>query len=170
MQTRKIAVFTGMTALTLLMAASAYAQGLTSEDFVRKASVANKFEIETSQLALEKSQNEDIKSFAQTMVDDHGKTGSKLEETLKSSNTEAQVAEELDPAHQKLLTKLEKSSGANFDKQYIAVQTDAHKQAISLFTDYSKNGKDQALKQFASDTLPDLKEHLSEVKQLKAGH
>lgn len=48
------------------------------------------------------------------------------------------------------------------------MQTDAHKEAVSLFSDYSKNGTDPVLKQFATDTLPALQAHLDHVKQLKA--
>jgi putative membrane protein len=163
---RKIAI--GVAVIGALAAVSVYANGLSAQDFVTKASIANQFEIDSSKLALDKAQNADVKSFAQTMVDDHTKTGEKLQKALESSNSNAKPAMALDDKHQKLLDKLQAKSGNDFDREYMSVQTDAHKEAVSLFTDYSKTGKDKPLKDFASQTLPTLKDHLTHVKDLKA--
>jgi putative membrane protein len=146
--------------------ASAYAKGMSAQDFVRKASIANEFEIESSNLALEKSKNSKVKSFAQHMVDDHTQTGDKLKEALESSKSNAEPAESLDEKHQNLLNQLDGASGQDFDSQYISMQTKAHKEAVSLFSDYSKHGKDPALKDFAAETLPALKDHLKHVTKL----
>ena len=54
-------------------AATAQASTISARDFVHKASIANQFEIESSQLALDKAQSSEVKSFAQRMVDDHTK-------------------------------------------------------------------------------------------------
>ena len=42
------------------------------------AGMANMFEVETSKVALEKSTRDDVKQFAQQMIDDHGKAGEEL--------------------------------------------------------------------------------------------
>lgn len=164
---RHFNLFASIIGVIVLSAASASAHTST-KTFVHDASIANEFEIESSQLALDKSQNSDIKAFAQRMVDDHTKTGDKLKEALKSSGDKEQPAESLDDTHRQLLDKLKAASGADFDRQYIAIQTQAHKEAVHLFSDYAKSGKDAALKKFASDTLPTLKDHLKHVKELKA--
>ncbi len=166
MHARKIAIAVGI--LGTLAATAAYANSISTQDFVTKASIANQFEIDSSKLALNKSQNSDVKSFAERMVDDHTKTGDKLKEVLKSSDSNAKPADKLDDKHQKLLDKLESTSGEAFDRQYIDIQTDAHKEAVSLFTDYSRHGKDKPLKDFVSETLPTLKDHLKHVQNLKA--
>src|SRR5690242_19594464 len=48
------------------------------QQFATKAGAAGLFEIQSSQLALTKLQNADIKAFAQMMIDDHTKAGSAL--------------------------------------------------------------------------------------------
>ena len=164
---RTFALTAGLAASLSLIAITAYAKGITAQDFVTKASIANKFEIDSSNLALEKSQNSDVKTLAQIMVDDHTKTGEKLKDVLASSDSDAKPADELDSKHQQLLDKLKSLSGPAFDKEYISVQTDAHKEAVSLFTDYSKSGKEKALKAFAGETLPTLKSHLKHVQATK---
>lgn len=155
--------------LCLAAAAAAYALGNSSsaQDFVTKASIANEFEIESSKLALDKSQDGPIKSFAQAMVTDHTKTADAMTSALRASRSGAQAATKLDDKHQKLMDKLEAAGGGNFNKQYVSIQTDAHKEAVSLFSSYANNGKDKPLRDFAADTLPTLKDHLKHVQDLK---
>jgi len=155
----------------LCLAFAATAQAAPSAgDFVKKASIGNEFEIESSRLALEKSQNANVKQFAQMMIDDHSKAGDQLKATLPSSSVNAaMVPNALDAKHRKLLDKLKDApAGKKFDKKYISEQTDAHKETVKLFRDYAKNGDDGALKGFASQTLPTLESHLQHVKQIKS--
>lgn len=152
---------------TCLLASTAYAKGMTAQSFVTKASIGNQFEIESSQLALEKSENAAVRDFADDMVEDHTEAGNELSEALESSSSKAQPAENLDSKHQKLLNKLKAANGTNFDKLYITMQGDAHKEAIALFDAYAKNGTDESLKEFAQETLPTLREHYTHWQEVK---
>lgn len=165
---RNIVVSAGIIGIICIAAASAYAYSISAENFVHKAAIANEFEIETSQIALNKSQNNDVKAFAQQMISDHTQAGEKFKEALASSHTQAQPPQGLDEKHQRIIDHLKSASGQDFDNQYIHAQRDAHKDAVSLFSKYSKHGQDPALKEFASDTLPTLREHLNHVKELDA--
>lgn len=145
---------------------AAVARGdISSEDFVHKASIANMFEIQSSQLALKKSEDENVKNFAKHMVEDHTQTGEKMKEALQSSKLRPEGS--FDSKHAQLLNTLNKASGKDFDRKYVSIQTDAHKEAVSLFDSYATDGKDSVLKNFAAQTLPTLQGHLKEVKQLK---
>ena len=144
----------------------AHAENAGAQAFVSKASIANRFEIDSSRLAVDKAQRNEVKFFAQKMVDDHSRTGDALNTILESSESEAKPADALDGKHQKLLDKLSSTPNNRFDREYIAAQTHAHKEAVSLFADYAQNGTDPRLKQFAADTLPTLQEHLRHVQKL----
>lgn len=148
----------------LCMSKVTFAKVVSAEDFVEAASIANQFEIDSSMLALKKSGNNQVISFAQMMVDDHKKTGEKLALILQSS--ELKPADELDDKHKKIINSLESSSKEDFDSKYITAQTKAHEEAVALFTHYSEQGEDGALQRFATETLPTLKEHLRKIKQL----
>ena len=65
------------------------------------------------------------------------------------------------------MEKLQKAKPEEFDAQYIAIQRQAHEEAVKLFSDYSKNGDDPKLKQFAADSLPTLEMHLDHANKLK---
>ena len=169
MKSSNILIIVGVVAVAAATAFSvaAYAEMTGTEEFVHKASIANKFEIETSKVALEKTGNEDVKSFAQRMIAEHKETGEKLAATLKESGTKAKVESKLDDKHQRMLDELKETQAADFDKTYIDMQTKAHEQAVKLFTDYSQHGKDAKLRNFASNTLPDLADHLKHIPEVK---
>ncbi|MBL0320326.1 MAG: DUF4142 domain-containing protein [Alphaproteobacteria bacterium] len=158
----------GMVSLICMASAAVYAS-TSDKDFVHEASVANEFEMEAGKITLEKSQDAEIKNFAQRMIDDHTKTAHKLTEALHNSKkSHAQATDKLDEKHQKIIKELEGTSGEEYEKLYIKEQIKAHKEAVSLFTDYSRNGEDPVLKEFATETLPTLSEHLKHAKALNA--
>ena len=131
----------------------------TPQDFATKAGIANMFEIESSKLALKMGTRADVKSFAQKMVDDHTKAGKAFKTALgKTTGVTAPTA--LDDATQAKLDDLKsRKAGDDFDNAYISAQKDAHGDAVNLFSGYSQNGTDPALKDFATATLPTLQAH-----------
>lgn len=64
--------------------ASLHAMAASSDDFVDAAAESGIAEVVTSNLALEKTQSADIKTFAQQMVADHTKANQKLGDIAKS--------------------------------------------------------------------------------------
>jgi putative membrane protein len=140
-----------------------------TKNFVKNARIGGAFEIASSQLALEKSQNAEIRAFAERMVTDHTKASEELEQTVQSAGLmvdEPKTADKLDSKHQQMLDKLRAANGAQFERQYTKMQQDAHKEAVTLFSGYAKNGDDAALKAFAQKALPTLKEHQKHVTQM----
>lgn len=147
--------------------ASARANSMSARDFVRNASIANEFSIESSKLALEKSQNKEIKNFAHHIIDNEEKAGDKLANILQHSNPQLQPAKELDDRHQKLIEQLQSASLDDFNRQYIKSQADVHKEETDFFKSYSRHGEDPVLKDFAEQMLPTLKDHLAQAQNLK---
>jgi putative membrane protein len=137
-----------------------------TQDFVTKASTAGLFEIESSKLALEKSENADVKSFAKEMVADHTVADKKMKSTIADNHIDAKPAAALDSKHKDLLSSLKNAKGANFDAKYVDIQEDAHEEAVTLFTDYSTRGDNASLKKFAADTLPTLEKHKQHIESL----
>ena len=56
--------------------------------------------------------------------------------------------------------------GADFDRQYIASQLAAHKEAVALFKPNRTTPRTNDLKEFATKTLPILEHHLEMVTKL----
>lgn len=131
----------------------------TEKSFVNRAAQSNMFEIQSSKLALDKSQSSDVKKFAQHMVDDHSKAGDGLKQAVKQANDKVEVPAKLDNAHQKMLTRLQGLSGKKFDQAYWRMQRNGHDKTIALFQSYGDGGKDGPVRTFAQKTLPTLKQH-----------
>ena len=82
-------------------AAEAAAAQMTSDDFIQKATVANLFKVQSSEIALQKSQNEAVKKLAQQMVTDQKKANDQIAALLKKEKIEATVPTALDEAHRR---------------------------------------------------------------------
>lgn len=141
---------------------------VATQEFVKKATIGSSFEIASSQLALERSKNDAVKAFAKTMIDDHTAADQTLKSTLTSAGLSRELAPAtLDDAHQKMYDDL-KAAKEDFNQKYIAAQQKAHAEAVTLFEDYSRNGDNESLKRFATETLPALQQHQRHAKQLKS--
>ena len=159
-------------AVAALLVGHAFANSQMSDDFVKKASMTDLFEVQSSQLALQKSQSADVKNFAQHMIDEHTKSTQKLKSIVTPTKTSAKgattgdVAMALDSEHAAMLTKLQNASGAEFDKLFVNMQVDGHQKALDLVSKYAVNGDDTKLKGFAQDMKPHIQEHLDRVQKL----
>jgi putative membrane protein len=158
----------GMVVLALALPALAADVVKDPSDFASKVAVANKFEIDTSQLALKYGKGEDIKKFAQQMIDDHTKAGQDFKAAVAAAKIK-EPKDALDVSHEAKYIKLRAfTTDSGFDASYVAEQLAAHQDAVELFRNYSKNGEPGPLKDFATKTLPTLEHHLTMVQGLSA--
>lgn len=134
-------------------------------DFLESAAQAGHLEVEGSKMALEKGHSSDVKTFAQKMIDDHGKAGQQLAALAKGKGYEVPTEPSL---VQKARLKALGLRDEGFDKAYAdEIGVDAHEDAVKLFEKASNEVKDPDVKQFAIQTLPTLQQHLQMAKTLK---
>jgi len=137
----------------------------TTQDFVTEAAQSDMFEIQSSKLALT-SADAPTKDFAQTMIDDHTKTTTELKAAVSKGEAHANLPTAMSSSQQSMIAKLNDLHGADFDKQYHSDQVSAHKDAVSLFQRYGKNGIDAGLKDWAATIEPGLEHHLEMAQKL----
>jgi len=142
---------------------------LADKDFVAQAASGGQFEVKSSQLALQKSTNTDLKTFASQMVNDHSKANQELM-TLASRKGWA-IPQAMDAEHTEMLNRLGKMQSTDFDKAYGDIQLKEHEKAVALFGQAAKDAQDNDLKAWAARTLPALREHLQMAQRIfrKAG-
>lgn len=141
----------------------------TPAEFVPMATHSNMFEIMSSEIALEKSQNAEVDEFAQQMITDHTKASEDMQAALQESDAGVEMPTELDERHQGMVDQLEAASAEEFDALYLQMQTQAHEEAVALFESYSTEGEDGPLKEFATATLPTLEMHLEMAQGMAQG-
>jgi putative membrane protein len=140
--------------------------GTTSHDttFIRKAAAGGLAEVELGQLAQEKASSPDVKKFGERMVTDHSKANEQLKQIAAQAHVK--VPTQLDAKDKATKARLEKLSGEQFDQAYMKDMVKDHQKDVSEFERESKSAKDPAVKDFATQTLPILQEHLKEAQRL----
>jgi putative membrane protein len=126
--------------------------------FMQTAAMDSMAEVVHGKQAATNAQSDEVKKFAQRMVDDHSKANDELKGL--ASQKQVTLPTELDQKHQAMQQKLEKTKGADFDRAYMQHMVQAHKQAVTLFQREAKTGKDAETRAWAEKTLPVLQEHL----------
>jgi putative membrane protein len=126
---------------------------------------ANMAEIEAGKLALSKSQNDEVKKFAQQMIDDHGTALTEVQALAQARNVT--LPTELDKKHKAMAAKLEKMSEPGFDRAYMAqAGVSDHKQVLSMLKKYHGSAKDPEVKALAGKMLPVVEQHLKSAQQM----
>jgi putative membrane protein len=145
------------------------APSTVSEDdkkFMTKAAEGGIAEVQLSTIAAQKATNADVKSFANRMVNDHGKANDELKQL--AANKGVTLPTDTDKEHKDLADKLQKESGNKFDKDYMESMVKDHDKTVAAFEKESKDAKDADLKNWVSNTLPTLKDHQKMAKETLA--
>jgi putative membrane protein len=138
---------------------------LSSSDkmFMNKAAQGGMAEVQLGQLATQNGQSDDVKKFGQRMVDDHSKANDQLKSL--ASQKGVTLPTDLNAKDKALKDRLSKLSGAQFDRAYIQAMVKDHKEDIAEFQKEANGGKDSDVKNWASQTLPTLQDHLKMAEQ-----
>lgn len=142
-------------------------QASNQDRFWNDAAQMGLAEVALSNLALQKSQNEQVRSFAQRMVDDHTAVNSELTQLAGTKNVTLPTTP--DQKHQSAMEKLNGQSGAEFDRNYMRQMVKDHEAAVKLFQRQSERGEDADAKAFAAKHLPALQSHLQMARTMSDG-
>lgn len=131
---------------------------LADAKFIEKAAERGVAEVELAQLAERKAQNDQVKQFAQRMRQDHSRANDELKQATSGKNVMLPTA--VDKSTRREMDKLEKLSGADFDREYMKHMVKDHRKDVKAFEHEARRGKDGDIKGFAEKTLPILRDHL----------
>jgi predicted outer membrane protein len=120
--------------------------------FLSKAMESNTFEVRLGEMAVNKTQNNQVKEFAQMIVRDHTQAidqmkklrdarmadsvSSKGQVDTKTTKNTPDV--QLTPEHQRTLDKLASLSGADFDREFMDMMVRDHRENIRDFEAHSR--------------------------------
>ena len=134
------------------------------QQFLRKAADDDLAEIEIAKLALHKASSQQVKGFAQTMVDDHGKEKGQLEKIASSKHVD--IPKALSAKSQATKERLAKFSGGQFDNAYMAEMLKDHKEDLAAFRQALDSAQDTDIREFADKSLPTLESHLKQAESI----
>ena len=139
--------------------AHGHAHANQDEHFVHDAAADGMMEVELGRLATERAASAEVKAFGQRMVTDHGKANQQLTQIATSKGITLPKA--LPAEKQRERDMFARLSGAEFDRMYMDHMLKAHKKDVAEFEKVAEKGTDPALRTFAQQTLPTLREHLT---------
>lgn len=165
---------TGAVVCSVLLGVPVLAQEnphLSDAEVASVAVAANKIDIEYAVIAKERSKNEQVLKFAETMTSDHNavleKAGA-LVKKLGVTPKDNAVSQKLLSDAEKMRTELRGKSDKEFDKAYIDNEVAYHKAVIgAVETLLIPETENQELKTLLQDIVPALKSHLEHAEMLQ---
>ncbi|HEY9790006.1 MAG TPA: DUF4142 domain-containing protein [Candidatus Obscuribacterales bacterium] len=159
----KTATFTLLSASALiLMSGSAQAAGTATvspadKKFIETSAMVNLTEIKLGELAQQKSESNDVKSFGQRMVTDHTAAQNAL--TPIAQKYGIQIPTKLDAEGQQNYDKLSKMSGHKFDVAYMDAMVAGHTKVANNMKHEETALKESDVKGYDTNTLKTVEEH-----------
>ena len=138
----------------------------SGQEFANAAAKSDAFEIAAAKLAVTNAGSVDVKKFAAEMITAHTESTAKIKKAAAAASPAITPDATLTDDQKEDLAKLGKLNGAEFDKDYIDGQVDAHQSALSAMQGYAKDGEVATLKTAAGEIAPHVSHHLEMAKSL----
>ena len=123
----------------------------------------NMAEIEAGQLALEKSRSEQVRGFAQQVVDEHSAELQALRTLAQARGVSLPEEASIRSRSQDVALKM--LSGSLFDRQYLKrMGISEHQRTLGLLRDALKNTQDPELLALIEKMLPAVQSHLQKAR------
>ena len=147
-------------------APAATALSKADQKIVMEIALGNMAEIAIAKIALGKSQNEEVKTYAQQMIDDHTAALGEVQQLATARGLS--MPTDIDKAHKTMAGKLDTKSGEAFDKAYMAQGGVAdHKKMHSMLAGAEKKARDPDVKALATKILPTVDQHLKAAQRMR---
>jgi putative membrane protein len=140
---------------------------LMAPGYLSTAASSDMFEIQSSQLAQQMSQNAGVRNMAAMLINDHTQSTQMLMAAAAAAHLPPMTPMLL-PQHQALLDQLRAAgSGYAFDQAWQQIQIQAHTQALALHQNYSTGGDVPQLRATAGQIVPVVQRHLAMAQSLQ---
>jgi predicted outer membrane protein len=106
--------------------------------FLSRTMEMNTAEVQLGEMAMKKSQNPQVKDFAQMLVHDHNQALDKIKQLRADRGVKETGDVKLTPEHQRTSDRLSRLSGADFDREFMATMVSGHRDGIRLFEAQSR--------------------------------
>jgi putative membrane protein len=122
-------------------------------------------ERELAKLAMTKSQNEDVRQYAEDIADDHADALKDLVDLMEKHNV--QQPADLDQVRNAELAKVQNLSGEAFDRQFMNMMVTNHEQALNTFRREASSAHSDEVRDYAKNLVPTLEEHLDDAREVQ---
>lgn len=134
-------------------------------EYLRMAGASDLYEIQSSQMLLQSTQNADLRRFAQMMIQDHTRTTEQLASAAQAAGMTV-APPKLDSRQDAMVRELQAASGPARDRLYTTQQVAAHQEALNLHSGYASSGDKAELRAVAAQAAPVVQQHLAEIQRI----
>ncbi|WAC47253.1 DUF4142 domain-containing protein [Asticcacaulis sp. SL142] len=136
---------------------------VSDETFLKTARSLNAFEGSLARLALETSVNDDVRAFADHVLEKEGDVTGDLIEIMDVDQAPDQ---HFKPIYHGWVDDLQKAKAAEFDQAFVDVGQTVYQGALSVFEAYVRDDGAGTLKTYAARNIPRLQARLSQLQAL----
>ena len=135
-------------------------------DFLVEASMDNMLEAEMGKVAESKGISKAVKKFGAHMATQH----TAMQEQLKAvaQTNSVVLPESLNQEYLDKIKDLQEKKAADFDKDYITEMVTRHEKDADKYQAEIDKGTDASVKKLSEQCLPQIQEHLSQARKIKA--
>lgn len=137
--------------------------------YVPNAAEGDMYEIQAADIALERTQNAQVRELAQMIKTDHTQASEAMKRIAPQAAPNVPMPTELDERRQGMLDNLRSASAENFDRVYLDQQVAAHNEALTLHRGFSDNTDAPQLAEHARTVVPKIEAHLRQAEQIRSG-
>ena len=121
--------------------------------YVMKAGAGDLYEIQSSQIALTKTRNAQVRSLANMLIQHHRMTTRDLTAAARRAGLRPR-APMLEPHQRAMIAELRRASPRGFDRAFLDQQRTAHMEALNLHRTYARSGDRPVLRMAATKAVP----------------
>lgn len=152
-----------------MLGAAKAAATTSAATFVENAAIGDRYEIESAELALRRSQSPEVHAAARKMILDHTANTHHLMAALEMNEAQGvpQPPQALDTRRETMIDHLRDAPDDKFDETYAAQQVLAHEETVALMRSYGGGGDNPQLRSLAQSALPVVERHLEHMTMLR---
>jgi putative membrane protein len=136
----------------------------TDAKFIREVAADNLLELRMAELAAGKAQNPSVKQYAQKLIPDN--TWMQEQWSAMASQHGMPVTPGIGKRHLAKLKKLQKLSGRDFDRAYMTIEVQNHKDYLDYFQREGRAAHSAAVRELVERHIPALQTHFNLAKQI----
>lgn len=160
----------GTAGVTNATQAGGQAMGQAEQQWMQQTMMVGSVALQTSEIALQKAEDEDVKQFAQFEADEQRTIAEVLRSMMEPAGTaSAQGQPQLDQQHAAMVQKLQQAkAGDAFDKEYIQGQIQGHQELLQIQERYiQSNSRNREHTNTAKLARGHIKEHIARLQDLQ---
>ena len=136
-------------------------------DIAMKIEQAHLGELDVARLATTRTANKDVKDYAEMLIKDHNKALNSISNMVKDQKATPSAAVPKPSDAQAQMSKMQKLSGAEFDREFMSAMVQGHQKMLSDLNQSLTAVQNNDLKDYIKDLIPDVQKHLDRALEVQ---